>query len=209
MSPQIRSMMGENHLSVRERNCSELGRSRGFLTPYGEAAKYETVRVIQPDPLKREQLHPIRRKPTRRNSLSIATIEKNDVHNYRTADMSDALGHGVHSAIDSLETARSMAHALAEALPDDPDDKVDPDRVRELTSRTLDAWREVKILAAGGEPVAEPFMEQIDLEVLALTLDADDPERLERTAASAVEAAGKLLSFHAQALLNSRLVAAA
>ncbi len=45
-------------------------------------------------------------------------------------------------------------------------------------------------------------MEQIDLEVLALTLDAD-PERLEQTAASAVAAAGKLLSFHAQALLGS------
>ena len=37
-------------------NCSELGRSWGFLTPHGEAAKYETFRVIQPDPLKREQL---------------------------------------------------------------------------------------------------------------------------------------------------------
>ena len=46
-------------------------------------------------------------------------------------------------------------------------------------------------------------MEQIDLEVLALTLDADGPERLERTAASAVEAAGKMLSFHGQALLDS------
>ena len=136
--------------------------------------------------------------------MSTATIEKNDVHNYRTADMSDALGHGVHSAIDSLETARAMAHALAEALPDDPDDKVDPDRVRELTSRTLDTWREVKMLTADGVAAEEPFMEQIDLEVLALTMAADDPERLEKTAASAVEAAGKLLSFHAQALLNSR-----
>ena len=136
--------------------------------------------------------------------MTTATIEKNDVHNYRTADMSDALGHGVHSAIDSLETARSMAHALAEALPDDPDAKVDPDKVRELTNRTLDTWREVKMLTADGEAAQEPFMEQIDLEVLALTMAADDPERLEKTAASAVEAAGKLLSFHAQALLNSR-----
>ena len=136
--------------------------------------------------------------------MSTATIEKNDVHNYRTADMSDALGHGVHSAIGSLQTDRSMAHALAEALPDDPDDKVDPDKVRELTSRTLDTWREVKNLTADGEAAEEPFMEQIDLEVLALTMDTDDPERLEKTAASAVEAAGELLSFHAQALLNSR-----
>ena len=31
-------------------------RSWGFLTPHGEAAKHETFRVIQPDPLKREQL---------------------------------------------------------------------------------------------------------------------------------------------------------
>ena len=136
--------------------------------------------------------------------MSTATIEKNDVHNYRTADMSDALGHGVHSAIDSLETARAMAHALAEALPDDPDDKVDPDRVRELTSRTLDTWREVKNLTAEGKATQEPFMEQIDLEVLALTMEADDPERLEKTAASAVAAAGQLLSFHAQALLDSQ-----
>ena len=96
--------------------------------------------------------------------MSTATIEKNDVHNYRTADMSDALGHGVHSAIDSLETARSMAHALAEALPDDPDAKVDPDKVRELTNRTIDTWREVKMLTADGEAAQEPFMEQIDLE---------------------------------------------
>ena len=136
--------------------------------------------------------------------MTTATIEKNDVHNYRTADMSEALGHGVHSAIDSLETARSMAHALAEALPDDPDDKVDPDKVRELTSRTLDTWREVKMLTADGEAAQEPFMEQIDLEIMDLTMAADDPERLEKTAASAVEAVGKLLAFHAQALLYSR-----
>ena len=141
--------------------------------------------------------------------MSTATIEKNDVHNYRTADMSDALGHGVHSAIDSLQTARSMAHALAEALPDDPDAKIDPDKVRELTNRTIDTWREVKMLTTNGEAMNEPFMEQIDLEVLALTFEADDPERLEKTAASAVEAAGKLLSFHAQALLDSGAVTAA
>ena len=60
------------------------------------------------------------------------------------------------------------------------------------------------MLTADGEAVKEPFMEQIDLEVLVLTFEADDPERIEKTAASAVEAAGKLLSFHAQALLNSR-----
>ena len=59
------------------------------------------------------------------------------------------------------------------------------------------------MLTANGEPVIEPFMEQIDLEVMALTLDADDPERLEKTTASAFEAAGKLLSFHGQALLDS------
>ena len=141
--------------------------------------------------------------------MSTATIETNDVHNYRTADMSDALGHGVHSAIDSLETARSMAHALAEALPDDPDAKVDPDKVRDLTSRTIDTWREVNMLTADGVAAAEPFMEQIDLEVLALTMAADDPERLEKTAASAVEAAGKLLAFHGQALLDSGAVTAA
>ena len=32
-------------------------------------------------------------------ALSTATIETNDVHNYRTVDMSDALGHVVYSAI--------------------------------------------------------------------------------------------------------------
>ena len=52
-------------------------------------------------------------------------------------------------------------------------------------------------------------MEQIDLGVLALTFEADDPERLEKTAASAVEAAGNLLSFHGQALLSSRPTATA
>ena len=137
-------------------------------------------------------------------NLSTATIERNDVHNYRTAEMSDVLGHVVHSAIDGLETARAMAHALAEALPDDPDDKADPERVGELARRTIDTWREVKKLTAGVEKAAEPFMEQIDLEVLALTLEPDDPERLEKTAASAVEAAGKLLSLHVQALLDTR-----
>lgn len=136
--------------------------------------------------------------------MTPATIERNDVHNYLTAEMSDALGHVVHSAIDGLETACAMAHALAEALPDDPDDKADPDRVRELTRRTIDTWREVKKLTGGVEEAAEPFAEQIDLEVMALTLEADDPERLEKTAASAVEAAGKLLSFHAHALLDTR-----
>ena len=136
--------------------------------------------------------------------MSTATIETNDVHNYRTADMSDALGHVVHSAIYGLKTARAMAHALAEALPDDPDDKADPDRVRELTQRTIDTWREVKKLTHGVDAASEPFKEQITLEVMALTMEAGDPERLEKTAASAVEATGKLLSFHAQALLVGR-----
>lgn len=64
--------------------------------------------------------------------MSIATItptiERNDVHNYRTAEMSDVLGHEVCDAIHGLETVRDMAHAPAEALPDDSDVKADPDR---------------------------------------------------------------------------------
>ena len=96
-----------------------------------------------------------------------------------------------------------MAHALAEAIPDDPNDKPDPDKVRQLTSLPLDVWREVKMLTSDGDLAEEPSMERIDLEVLALTFEADDPERLQKTAASAVEAAGKLLSFHGQALLDS------
>ena len=112
-------------------------------------------------------------------------------------------------AIHGLEKVRAMAHALAEAMPNDPEDKPDPDKVRELSSRTLDVWLEVKMLTSNGEVAEEPSMEQIDLEVLALTFEADDPERLEKTAASAVEAAGKLLSFHGQALLDSLPVAAA
>ncbi len=141
--------------------------------------------------------------------MSTATIETNDVHNYRAAEMSDVLGHEVCGAIHGVEKVRAMAHALAEALPDDPEDKPDPDKLRELTSRTLDVWREVKMLTAHGEMAAEPFMERIDLEVLALTLDGTDPERLEKTAASSVEAAGKLLSFHGQALLDGHHVATA
>ena len=72
-----------------------------------------------------------------------------------------------------------------------------------MTRRTIDTWREVRKLTHGVDAATEPFQEQIDLEVLALTLDADDPQRLENTAASAVEAAGKLLSFHGQALPDS------
>ena len=142
-------------------------------------------------------------------NLSTTTIERNDVHNYRTAEMSDVLGHEVCDTVHGLEAIRTMAHALAEALPDDPEDKPDPDKVRELTSRTLDVWREVRMLTAGVEKATEPFMEQIDLEVLALAIEADDPERLEKAAASAVEVAGKLLSFHGQTLLDSRSVATA
>ena len=130
------------------------------------------------------------------------TLAKNEEHNYRTAAMSDVLGHEVCDAVHGLEAVRAMAHALAEALPDEPEDKPDPDKVRELSSRTLDVWCEVKMLTADGEMPKEPFMEQINLEVLALTFEADDPERLEKTAASAVEAAGKLLSFHGQTLLD-------
>ena len=130
------------------------------------------------------------------------TLAKNEEHNYRTAAMSDVLGHETCDAIHGLEKVRAMAQALAEALPDEPEDKPDPDKVRELTSRTLNVWREVKVLTANEEVAEEPSMEQIDLEVLALTFEASDPERLEKTAASAVEAAGKLLSFHGQALLG-------
>ena len=139
--------------------------------------------------------------------LSTATItpilEKNEAHNYRTAEMADVLDHEVCDAVHGLDAVRAMAHALAEALPDDPEHKPDPDKVRELASRTLDVWREVRALTANGDVAEEQLMEQIDLEVLALTLDADDPERLEKTAAAAVEAAGKLLSFHGQALLDA------
>ena len=145
--------------------------------------------------------------------MSTATIttalDKNEAHNYRTAEMSDVLGHEVCDAIHGIEKVRAMAHALAEALPDDPDDNPDSDKVRELTSRTLDVWREVRMLTTDGEVPAEPSMEQVDLEVLALTFEADDPERLEKTAASAVEAAGRLLAFHGHTLLNSLPVATA
>lgn len=141
--------------------------------------------------------------------MSTATIERNEVHNYRTAEMSDVLGHEVCNVVHGIEKVRAMAHAMAEALPDEPEDKPDPDKVRELSSRTLDVWREVRMLTTDGEVVEEPSMEQIDLEVLALTLEADDPERLEKTAASAVEAAGKLLSFHGQALQDNFPVATA
>ena len=140
-------------------------------------------------------------------STITTTIERNELHNYRTAEMSEVLGHSVCDASHRLETLRAMAQALAEAVPDDPAEKADPDMVRELSICTLAVWCEVKMLNADGEPVAEPFMEQIDLEVLALTMDADDPERLEKTAASAVEATGRLLSFHAPALLDSWQVA--
>ena len=145
--------------------------------------------------------------------MSTATIttttEKNEMHNHRTANLSEVLGHTVCDASHGLEAVRAMARALAEAIPDDPEDKADPGKVRELSGHVLHVWREVKMLTANGEPVIEPFMEQIDLEVMALTLDADDPERLEKTAASAVEAAGQMLSFHGQALLGNLSVAAA
>ena len=141
--------------------------------------------------------------------MSTATIERNETHNYQTAAMSDTLGHEVCDAVHDLEKVRAMAHALAEALPDDPEDKPNPNKVRELTSRTLDVWREVKVLTTNGDLPEEPFMEQIDLEVMALTFETDDPERLEKTAASAVEAAGRLLSFHGQALLDQLPAAAA
>ncbi len=131
------------------------------------------------------------------------TTEKNEMHNHRTANLSEILGHTVCDASHGLEAVRAMARALADAIPDDPEDKPDPDMVRELSGHVLDVWREVKMLTTDGKPVAEPFMEQIDLEVMALTLDADDTERLEKTAASAIAAAGKLLSFHGQALLDS------
>ena len=64
------------------------------------------------------------------------------------------------------------------------------------------------MVGAGQEANAEPFIEQIDLEVLALTLEADDHEKLEKTATSAVASASKLLSFHGQALLDRLPVAA-
>jgi len=54
-------------------------------------------------------------------------------------------------------------------------------------------------LTNGVDAAEEPFAEQSDLDVMVLTMDAQDRERLEKTAASAVEAAGKLLAFHSQA----------
>ena len=144
--------------------------------------------------------------------MSTATIatttEMNEMHNHRTADLAEILGHSVCDAGHALETVRAMTHALAEAVPDHPEDQPDPHKVRELSKITIDAWREVKMLTAGVDATDEPSMEQIDLEVLALTMDAHAPQRLEKTAESAVEAAGKLFSFHAQSLLHTCPVAA-
>ena len=83
------------------------------------------------------------------------------------------------------------------------DHTLDPDRVRELTRWTIETWWEVKILTDGAEAAEEPSKEQIDLEFMVLTMDAGDPERLAKTAASPVAAAGKLLLVHTQALLAS------
>ena len=63
--------------------------------------------------------------------------------------------------------------------------------------------REVKTLTANREVAEELSRERIDLEVMALSMVADDPEQREQTAASAVEAVSKLLSLHAQMLLDS------
>ena len=139
--------------------------------------------------------------------MSTATIstttEKNEMHNHRTADLSEVLGHTVCDATHGLEVVRAMASGLAGAIPDDPEDKPDSDKVREFSGHVLHVWREVKMLTANGESVAEPFMEQINMEVLAFTLGTDDPERLEKIAASAVAPADRLFSFHAQALLDN------
>ncbi len=43
------------------------------------------------------------------------TLAKNEEHNYRTAEMSDSLGHEVCGAVHGLEKVRAMAHALAAA----------------------------------------------------------------------------------------------
>lgn len=73
--------------------------------------------------------------------MSTATIptttEKNEMHNHRTADLSEVLGHSVCDASHSLETVRAMAHTLAEAIPDHPEDQPDPDKVRELSKITI------------------------------------------------------------------------
>ena len=95
--------------------------------------------------MQRSTNNPTKRTPTRRRTLSTVTIaptiERNEVHNYWTAAMSDSWATECCDAVDGLEDVRAMAHALAEALPDEPEDKPDPDKVRELTSRTLDVWR--------------------------------------------------------------------
>ena len=128
--------------------------------------------------------------------MSAATIaittEKNKMHNHRTGDLSEILGHSVCDAAHSLQTVGAMAHPLAEAVPDDPEDQPDPDKVRDLSQITIDAWHEVKMLTAGVDATDEPSMEQIDLEVLVLSMDARDPQRLEKTAESAVAATGRL-----------------
>lgn len=123
--------------------------------------------------------------------------------------MSETLGHGVCDANHGLEAVRAMARTRADAIPAIPEDKPDPDKIRDFSGHVLHVWREVKMLNAGGGEVAEPFKEQIDLEVMALTPDADDTKRLGKTAASAVAGADQLLSFHAQTLLDSLPVAAA
>ena len=73
-------------------------------------------RTIQPTETHKEQ--------TLSTATITPTIEKNEVHNYRTAELSDVLGHEVCGAIHGLKTARAMAHALAEALPDNPVSRV-------------------------------------------------------------------------------------
>ena len=70
--------------------------------------------------MQRSTNNPTKRTSTWRTTLSTATItaitEKNEAHNYRTAAMSDVLGHEVCDAVHGLEAVPAMAHALAEAL---------------------------------------------------------------------------------------------
>ena len=47
------------------------------------------------------------------------TIEKNEVHNCRTSEISDVLGHEMCGAVHGLEKVREMVHGVSEALSDD------------------------------------------------------------------------------------------
>lgn len=140
----------------------------------------------------------------------MTTATENPVrHNHRTDDIRTALGHGIMGTEQALERARTLAQRIAAALPADPEQRPDTEKVSALTRETADTWEWVRTMTDGAPSARRrSYFEQQQLDDAAREHAPDDPEYLTKVAESAQRAASEITIMWAGLMLGQRAAGA-